>query len=338
MLYLSTRSKTDSFTAYRALMEQRAPDGGFFVPFRLSSFSEEQLNKLSQASFSENVAFILNYFFSTELSGWDVDCLIGRNATKVTAMSRRVIAATVWNNPARDYRYVVSRLAEKLTGSADLRSFSWVRLAIRIAVLFGLHAQVYKLGAQQYDVACADGNLEGLMAAWYAKKMGLPIQVILCACNENSAPWELFHRGQLDASAPVITTSTPGLDVQIPVQLERLIFETLGYEQTQRYLNIASQRLVYMPDAEALSSINAGLFASVISNRRIESVIGSAYRSSGVLLDPYSAIAYGALQDYRTKTGENRYTLLVSDLSPDQFHPFVSKATGLTREEIIKRI
>ena len=68
MLYVSTRSKTDSFTAHRVLHEAAAPDGGMYAPFRFPHLNNMQLQQLQTASFSENVATILNLFFSADLT------------------------------------------------------------------------------------------------------------------------------------------------------------------------------------------------------------------------------------------------------------------------------
>ena len=84
MLYATTRSKTDTYTAHRTLFEDRAPDGGFFVPFRMPNVD---IQSLKENSFSEAVAEILNVFFSTGITAWDVDCCIGKSAAKYEAFA-----------------------------------------------------------------------------------------------------------------------------------------------------------------------------------------------------------------------------------------------------------
>ena len=95
MLYATTRSKTDTYTAHRALMEDKAPDGGFFIPFRMPMV---QSDKLKDCTFSDAVAEILNLFFSTGITPWDVDCCIGKSAANILAMPHRVLLAQLWNN------------------------------------------------------------------------------------------------------------------------------------------------------------------------------------------------------------------------------------------------
>ena len=106
MLYLSTRSKTDSFTAFRALNEDRAPDGGFFVPFRLPVYDSAKIQQLGELSFGDAVAFILNEFFSLDISAWDVDCAIGKVSVKIISTPHRVLLAQLWDNPGDSYIYI----------------------------------------------------------------------------------------------------------------------------------------------------------------------------------------------------------------------------------------
>ena len=78
MLYLSTRSKADSFTAYRVLHSDAAPDGGMFLPMQLPVQNDADLAAFAQMNFGEAAAAVLNLFFGTKLSGWDVDFAVGR--------------------------------------------------------------------------------------------------------------------------------------------------------------------------------------------------------------------------------------------------------------------
>ena len=79
MLYVTTRGKYDAFTAARTMNLDRGPDGGLFIPFRLPQLTRDEIIALGSKTFGQNVADILNLFFSTRLSGWDVDMTIGRS-------------------------------------------------------------------------------------------------------------------------------------------------------------------------------------------------------------------------------------------------------------------
>jgi len=99
VLYKTTRDDNDTYTAHRVLHENRASDGGVFIPFRMPLFSEKEIAELVSVGFGETVAAILNKFFSCHLTGWDVDFCIGRNAIKLDTMSHRMVVAELWHNP-----------------------------------------------------------------------------------------------------------------------------------------------------------------------------------------------------------------------------------------------
>ena len=78
------------------------------------------------------------------------------------------------------------------------------------------------------------------------------------------------------------------------------------------------------------------MFSSVVGGRRVMDLIASVYRTNQYLIDPYTAISYGTLQDYRAKTGENKLTVLFSEGNPEHFADVISQATGLPVRDIKK--
>ena len=335
MLYATTRSKTDTYTAHRTLFEDRAPDGGFFVPFRMPNVD---IQSLKENSFSEAVAEILNVFFSTGITAWDVDCCIGKSAARIISMPHRVLLAHFWNNPDGDYGYICRRLHEKLCGEIAASVTDWANVAIRISVLFGIYTILHKMGIDQFDLTVNTGDFSIPVAAWYARKMGLPIGTIICACNDNSAAWDFIHRGELNTAMCTVKTVTPELDVANPFGVERLIYESFGLEEAGKYVEASCRNRIYQIRPDMTQNIGQGMFVSVVGKDRIEAVMNSVYRSNDCILDPYTAVSYGSLQDYRAKTGESWPTVLLWDRSPVRDMSLVQKATGLTKIEIEKLI
>lgn len=330
MLYTTTRNKTDFYTVYRALYDDRAPDGGFYVPFRKLELDQAKVEAITDQSFNTAVAQILELFFPGRITQWDVDCSIGKAAAHISSMPHRVLLAKLWNNPEGDISYIFDALNKKLCREEPRNAIAdWTRLSIRIAVLFGLYAILKQMGIRQFDISVNSGDFNAPMAAWYARKMGLPIGMIICSCNENSTPWDFIHRGELNTGATVISTVTKELDVGNPVGMERLIYESFGVDEVKKYLSVCEKRGIYQIRPDMLNQINKGLFASVIGNDRVESVISSVYRANQCVLDPYTAVSYGSLQDYRSKTGESCPTILMSEKSPMHFASVVQNATGI---------
>ena len=154
--------------------------------------------------------------------------------------------------------------------------------------------------------------MEQVITLCYARDMGLPIGRIICGTNENCWVWDLIHKGEVSSTGPV-KTDTPDLDV-FPAGIERLIYGTLGPEETQRYIQCISTHNTYVVADDQLRILNAGLFSSVIGRRRVSDLVASVYSTERYVIDPYSAISYGALQDYRAGSGEGRISLIFTDV------------------------
>ena len=339
MLYATTRSKSETYTAYRALHEDLAPDGGAFVPFKMPKFTLQQLDQMSGQSFGETMAQILNIFFSARLTGWDIDCCIGKSAVKISAMSRRVILAELWNNPHGDFAYTIDILYQKLCGDTpEGKPTQWAKIAIYIAVLFAALLPLRNQGMRTVDICVNSGDFLVPMAAWYARNMGLPLGTIICSCNENSTAWDFLHRGELNTGAATVHTTMKALDVSHPAGLERLIFATLGFDENRKYLETAARRGVYQIRPDMVEQVSAGMFVSVVGKDRVVPLISSVYRSNDFVLDPYTAISYGGLQDYRAKTGESHPTVLLWQHSPMRFLDMVQNATGLAELDIEEKL
>ena len=118
MLYVTTRNKTDSFTAHKVLRDGFASDGGQFAPLRLPVLSREQVEEIMQKPFCEAVAEVLNLFFSVRLTGWDVEFAIGRRPVKMNQLGSKIIVAEFWNNPDHSMDYIAGRVYQLLCDGA----------------------------------------------------------------------------------------------------------------------------------------------------------------------------------------------------------------------------
>jgi len=322
MLYVTTREKYDAQTVTRALMDDRGSDGGLYVPFQMPQFTAQEVAAFADKSFGQCVADVLNLFFSCRLTGYDVDFCVGRMPFKLSGMNHRIVIAEVWRNLDNNYERTERDLAAKICDNlgCQVKLTSWLRIAIRIAVFFGIFAQLRRMNAvsaqQPIDVAVPAGDFSVPMSVWYARQMGLPIANIICSCNENSGVWELLHLGELHTDGSVTVTTTPLADIAVPTEVERLIHMTIGTEEAQRFAQTAEKRRTYRPQQDLLGNLNKGMFSAVVSRSRLDALIPSVYRTNSYILGPYTALAYGGLMDYRAKTGESRNALLLAERSP----------------------
>ena len=115
MLYVSTRSTGDFYTAHRALNEARTPDGGYFVPHRLPVFTESELARTREQPSAEVIATILNIFFGVHVTRWDVECAIGRTPIKPIALTHNLCLGDACRNPGSSMDYMIASLHRTLT-------------------------------------------------------------------------------------------------------------------------------------------------------------------------------------------------------------------------------
>lgn len=343
MLYVTTRNHKDAYTANRALCEMRGPDGGVYVPFRAPKLSDADIDALDDKSFNTRVADTINLLFNTQLSCWDVDFCVGRRPVRLSAMSHRIVFGECWHNPEWDISYMVRGLANKTRakGSADDLG-DWPQIGVRIAILFGIFGELQRAGIASretpVDVSVLSGDFAAPMAAWYARAWGLPIGNIVCCCNENHSLWELLHHGELRTGNVAVRTSIPDADVALPTSLERLVHACGGYAETYKYVNVCRRGGVYRPNDVILSRLRGGVDVSVVSAARMNSAIINVYRTHQYLMGPYTALCYTGLLDYRARTGESRYSLILSEKSPSRDIQTVAAAMGISETELQKEI
>lgn len=344
MLYVTTRSKHDVFTAPVTLRQDRPSDGGMFVPFRMPVLEPEQITALGTKSFGQNVADILELFFGVKLTGWDVDMVIGRRPCLLKPMNYRILVAELFRNADGDLDRFIHTLSERIHPDGDIigQPSDWSKLAIRIALLFGIFGELLRTQQIRRDtpvnVALCVGDFSGPMAAWYARQMGLPIDTVICGCNENGGPWELLHRGELDADSPLIHTDTPACDYAVHPALERLVCGACGQEEAMQFCWNITEGGTYVPEKAVYDSVRKGMFAAVISHVRVETILPSVYRTSQYVLDQYSALAYGALADYRARIGGGSLTILLAEKSPLTQSEAVARCMNISPAELHRRL
>lgn len=331
MLYLTTRNSNDAYTAHRTLCSDHAPDGGAYIPLTLPEFTSDDILLLKDKGFGSIVAEILNCFFSAKLTGWDIDFAIGRNPVKLAPMSLKTVVAELWHCPDARFDSMICALYARLRSDNDCSDTptEWVRITFRIAVLFALYGQLLSdcilNPGDVYDVAVCLNDFTSVTAAWYAKRMGLPISALICTTDDSDCVWDMIHRG-------VFTEGDTCGEIQLGI--ERILSSALGESVVNELAEKHAAGRTFTLDEEQLPIFNKGLFCAVIGKSRTATTINSIYRSNTYIIDPVAALTYSGLQDYRSKTGENRLTLLLSETSPLHHTSAISDATGLSSDAI----
>lgn len=325
MLYLTTRDRFDTYTAFHAIKEDFAPNGGLFAPFKMPKFD---MKEMAEQTFGDCVATVLNGLFSTRLTGKQVEFSIGRNPVRIKTAHQRTAIAELYRNLDGSYEKMENRLAAKLCGcfNTDEQVTSWVAIAIRIAVLFAVFAELRKqeINDTVIDIALPCGDFRLTMAAWYGREMGLPVGNIICACGQDSVVWDLLRHGEMRTSAQEASST----------ELERLICATTGVDQAVYYHQACERGKIFALDQENAQKLSNGIFCAVVSDDRVENAISSVYRTSAYVLERGSAVSYSGLMDYRANTGESRTALLLADCNPADQAGFVAGAMNITEDAL----
>ena len=334
MLYVTTRNKKETYTVYKTLVAEKALDGGSFYPFKLPTFEPEQIKELANSSFSQILADVLNGFFNAKLTAWDVDFCIGKNPMRLLSMNYRVFLAELWHNPISDYKYITKRIYAQLLGKEpEGESPDWVRTAVRISVLFGVYGQLcaqgYLKAGDPIDLTVSGDGFEAPMAAYYARQMGLPVNVVICVFENDSSIWELIHRGSFGTAIASDAAKTG---------VEKLVSAVLDQEALQGYLTCCEKGRAYAPEEEQLAALSEGFFCAVTGKDRAISVVNSVYRNNSYVMDPATALCYGGLQDYRAATGNSALTLLLSERSAEFALKEIAKVTGMPEDKLLSSV
>ena len=339
MLYETTRSKVATYTAQRALKEDRAPDGGFYVPTTLPVYSRDRLEALLKEPAGEIVAQILNSFFKGKLSRMDVEFTVGKKFFGLARINHRIVIGELWRNADGSFSELCRRLTQRLSAEfGNAQPGTWMRIACRIAVLFAMYAELRRLGIvnadELLDMVVLTGDFEGPYALWTAKRMGLPMGQIVCACNENGGFWELLNRGQMKLNAKVQTTITPNCDTVVPAGLELLIRDKLEWDDVEEFLDTLEHGGTWYLSPEEHRHFREGFSAAVIGDKRVRLAIPNLYNTNGYILCPYSALVYTGLMDYRSHPGPRRAALMLTDYDPRACADTVIHALAISDREL----
>ena len=171
------------------------------------------------------------------------------------------------------------------------------------------------------------GNFGNILAAFYAKNMGLPIGKLICASNDNKVLYDFFQTGVYDRNREFVLTSSPSMDILISSNLERLIYRIAGEdpEQNARLMAALSGQGRY----EITEQMREGLqdfFGGYASEEETADVIRRIYDNYGYVIDPHTAVAASVYAKYTKESGDNTVTVIASTASPFKFTRSVMNA------------
>lgn len=180
---------------------------------------------------------------------------------------------------------------------------------------------------EKINVAVPTGNFGNILAAYYAKNMGLPIDRLICASNENKVLTDFLGSGVYNKNRAFVMTSSPSMDILVSSNLERLIYRIAGEDarKTEGLMNRLADTGEYeITDAmrEELSAFYGGYASEAETAERIRDL----YENTGYVLDTHTAVASCVYEKYRKETGDEKKTVIASTASPFKFTRSVMSA------------
>ena len=173
---------------------------------------------------------------------------------------------------------------------------------------------------QTINIVVPTGNFGNILAAYYAKQMGLPVNKLICASNENKVLYDFFHTGTYDRKREFILTSSPSMDILISSNLERLIYRLTGNdaEKCAELMQSLSQGGEYTITEEMKAQL-ADFYGNYCSEGETKEAISATFYGSDYVIDPHTAVAAGVYQKYLRATEDHTPAVIASTASPYKF-------------------
>ena len=228
-------------------------------------------------------------------------------------------------------------LAKKGYRLSSANSINIGRLIPQVVYYVYGYAQLVYEGAVKngdtINITVPTGNFGNILAAYYAKEMGLPVNKLICASNENNVLTDFINTGRYDANRGFRVTNSPSMDILISSNLERLLYHLSGADSAEIRGLMAS--LDKTGEYEVGGAVKKGLeafYGGFADARATNETIGAMYANNGYLIDTHTAVAYKVYEDYRKKTGDETATLIAATASAYKFADSVASAIGLGEE------
>ena len=188
-------------------------------------------------------------------------------------------------------------------------------------------------GGEQINVVVPTGNFGNILAAYYAKKMGIPIGKLICASNQNNVLTDFFENGTYDMNRPFYTTISPSMDILESSNFERFLYYISGEdsERTAGWMKDLKSTGKLTVNEEEFKRVKANFAGAYVSDEETKAIIQQVYNSYGYVMDPHTAVAMGAYMKELEKHPEDgaRHTVIASTAHPFKFPTPICEALDI---------
>lgn len=227
---------------------------------------------------------------------------------------------------------IKSELEKNKMMFSSANSINWGRLAPQIIYYISAYATLVKdeeiKAGDKINIVVPTGNFGNILAAYYAKHMGVPVNKLICASNTNKVLTDFITTGVYDRNRQFFTTISPSMDILISSNLERLLYIMCGENDAQirEWFGSLAKEGRYEVTPEIKTKLAEEFAAGFCDDNETKATIKKIYDKYSYTLDTHSAVAVKVYEDYRQSTGDTTKTVITSTASPYKFSASVLEA------------
>lgn len=229
---------------------------------------------------------------------------------------------------------VKAKLNENNMQFSSANSINWGRLAPQIVYYISAYCDLLKREGDYlkdgFNIVVPTGNFGNILAAYYAKKMGVPVKRLICASNANNVLTDFINTGKYDRNRSFYTTISPSMDILISSNLERMLFELSSCDDkaVRDMQNSLSQNGTFTVSDEIKAKMSDLFWGGCCDDNATLDTIKSLFDEYGYLCDTHTAVAMNVYKQYVEKTGDDIPTVIASTASPYKFASSVLSAVS----------
>ena len=217
---------------------------------------------------------------------------------------------------------------------SSANSINFGRLVPQIVYYVSSYCELVKSGriekGQEFNVVVPTGNFGNILAAVYAKKMGIPIKKFICASNRNNILTDFINTGVYDRNREFYTTTSPSMDILISSNLERLLYQLFNCDckQVAELMEQLKTDGKYTIPADKLAALQSEFYGSCASDEEASEAIKELFERYNYLCDTHTAVAVSVYNKYLAETKDDTCCVIASTASPYKFSPAVLAAVA----------
>lgn len=234
---------------------------------------------------------------------------------------------------------LAKEMAEKGYQFSSANSINIGRLVPQIVYYVYAYAKLLQNGeieaGEEMNVVVPTGNFGNILAAYFAKQMGMPIGKLICASNENKVLFDFFETGVYDKNREFILTISPSMDILISSNLERLIYLIAGCDasKNRELMEALKEKGAYALTDEMKENLS-DFAAGYATEKEVKEKIADTYAKTGYVMDTHTAVAASVYEKYAKESKDARKTVIASTASPYKFSRSVMTSIDKKYDEV----